>query len=394
MPRDQENSSWWQRLRAKLYLQVSDDLLDTYRLGNDRLYDGLDELEHERFMRQGTTRTVWDKPVQEQWESLCLWCALTTHTIANKILEQDTLSDPRTAGYLPPETANEALRLYQSAAEWLDRIPVPMGEIALLPAAPLVLDDVAVRLPVYRAALLDALEVLDASLSQFILDLQLKTDLTPLQSKVLKQLRRRHNTLTSEFKEVQLQAQTAHGQQDALRIVDPKIVDLYERLFTLGQLAVMPAVLLQKEELGKEAKEKTGENKPKLWVSKPWIISDPHIRHLLKKDPVAIEALHAFWQGLADPRQGISLYKEVEKLLASGAVHFAEDISGQLIGHDYRPPYSAVYKAMDIVKIADIDVQDGVPFVLSATGKEGNRYLTLEFDYFESHPLMVGKDLE
>lgn len=61
MPQDQQKASWWQRLRAALYLQVSDDLLDTYRLGSERLYDALDDLEHDRFMRRDTNRTAWEK---------------------------------------------------------------------------------------------------------------------------------------------------------------------------------------------------------------------------------------------------------------------------------------------------------------------------------------------
>lgn len=156
----------------------------------------------------------------------------------------------------------------------------------------------------------------------------------------------------------------------------------------------MPQLLLNTPSAKNRPAGKPEENPGKQleWIKAPWVISDPHIRHLLKKDARAREALSAFWDGLADPHQALSLYREVEKHVKEGGVGYATDDTGHLLGHDYRPPYSAVYAAINVEKIGDIPLTERLPFVLSATGAEGKREVTLEFNVFEPHPVMVSED--
>lgn len=108
-------------------------------------------------------------------------------------------------------------------------------EGALLPASALPLDAHALQPhPVNQNAVLRALETLDASLSQLILDLQAPAGLTERQERVVIDLRRKHADFTRRLTEVQVLAAPQPPSPETQALVSSRLFHLYEQLFELG----------------------------------------------------------------------------------------------------------------------------------------------------------------
>lgn len=361
------------RMRAKLAGEIATDTLDAYRAAGTSAYGLLVEAEQERAALE--TDDYWTVPEAKQTFFLASWNAFVLQSIADAFIEADFAFDPGTAGFVPPITAEQAMRFYAEVEHWLVRAgqartddryrldlhvpaelpewvevePCPMAHLhamltaerALREHAEIAVGDLRRRAPEKRRSALAKIESLLAAVQT-----------------------------TADYAD-QLHTQL-HGAKSASKglheRIERSIKDALEKAFLVGQLAAMPQL---------EESAPAGDRTPARRLPgpgergfDPWCLTDPQTRPRWQRDRQAQAAIDALWKNDPDPTRTLELKAAIDAALASGDVDYATDARGRRLGNYYCCPWSAVYVAKRPVKIGGKRLRPLQQFTLDVSAEE------------------------
>lgn len=386
------------RLRAKLAGEVAAGALDAYRSAGAGAYGLLVEAEQLRQQLQAEGRDGFSAEPATQAFLVCAWNAFALQTLGDEFVETDYRADPKTVGFVPPVTAEQALAFYDEVEHWLVRA----GQAKADPDYRLDLH-VPAELPRWAAAepcphehlmaMLAACRKLVEHAELALADLS-KGD-AGTQGPLLARLASELSALkaNAEYAE-QLHAQLHQNRanRELHERIERSIKEALERAFLLGQLAAMPGLVAASgETLGLNAERLPGPGEPGF---DPWCLTDPETRPRWQRDPQAQRAIETLWDYDPDPARTLETHAEIEAALAADAIVYATDARGRRLGNFYCCPWSSIYVVRKPVRIAGQRLRPMQQFTFDVSAEEiveggpfkrelllGNFQPTNEIDY-------------
>jgi hypothetical protein len=104
------------RLVAHLHGEVAADALEAYRRAGVGVYDLGDDLDRLRLEALVHHDGPWGAPPATKTALLCGWNARALQILGDQLLDADYRCEPRTVGFVVPETAEQALAYYAQVA--------------------------------------------------------------------------------------------------------------------------------------------------------------------------------------------------------------------------------------------------------------------------------------
>lgn len=109
------------RLAAVFHGEVGAATVEAYRRAGAAAYN--DQAEAERVCSELVLsgHSIWTAAPHEASQFLCTWNAFALQTLGDELVEADYRADPRTVGYLPRVTAEQAARFLSEVEHWSSR---------------------------------------------------------------------------------------------------------------------------------------------------------------------------------------------------------------------------------------------------------------------------------
>lgn len=329
---------------------------------------------------------------------VCSWNAFSLQTLGDEFVEADYGADPKTVGFLPPVTAEQALGFYDEVEHWLVRA----GQAKADPAYVLDLH-VPAELPAWAVAEPCPHEHLMAMLAacRKLLD-QAELAVAELHEGGPAEHKQPLARLASEFAAVKANAEYAeqlhaqlhqnHANRQLHERIERSIKDALERAYLVGQLAAMPELIgASGETFGLTPQVLPLPGQPGF---DPWCLTDPDTRAGWRLDRQAGQAIETLWDYDPEPRRTLSIHAEIDAAFAAGAIAYATDARGGRLGNFYCCPWSAIYVARRPVRIGDQRLRPMQQFTFDVSAEEiveggefkrelllGNFQPTSEIDY-------------
>jgi hypothetical protein len=109
------------RVVAYLHHEVAGDALAPYRSAGGPVYALAEELEQLRLGTLVDGGDPWRFPTPVQTARLCGWNALALQMLGDQMVDSDTEADPKTAGFVDPVLAEQAVVFYGQVPRWFSR---------------------------------------------------------------------------------------------------------------------------------------------------------------------------------------------------------------------------------------------------------------------------------
>lgn len=386
------------RLRAKLAGEVAAGALDGYRAAGATAYGLLVEAERTRQQLRADGRDGFSAEPATKAFLVCAWNAFLLQTLGDEFVETDYRADPKTVGFVPPVTAEQALAFYDEVEHWLVRarqakadpgfrldLHVPAELPPWAAAEPCPHEHLMAMLAACRK-LVEHAEIAVADLKQGAsgehgaLVARLESELSAVCS----------NAEYAEQLHAQLHEDRAN--RELHERIERSIKEALERGYLLGQLAAMPELL----EAGAETVGLQGKRLPRPGEPgfDPWRLTDPETRARWQRDRQAARAIETLWKYDPDPARTLEIEAEIEAALEAGAIDYATDAGGRRLGNFYCCPWSAIYVVRKPVRIAGQRLRPMQQFTYDVSAEEiveggtfkrelllGNFQPTSEVDY-------------
>lgn len=342
------------RLVAHLQGEVAADALEAYRRAGAGVYALNDELDRIRL----DAFVEGDGPYQAapavKTALLCGWNAFALQLLGDQLLEADYRSEPRTIGYVVPETAEQALAYYSQVAAWLSRamqaIHNPSYDLDASVPAPLPAWVDGPECPeTYLEGLLDGLHRLrvhaEAALGEFR---RTYGDGDP----------RALGAIEGTAAEASAAADYADGlgagDVDEVRTeVLGHARRAIERYHLLGQFLAMPHLATRPVPKASRPRPLHATRRlpgPGEKGFDRWCLTDPRIVKSPKRIRAANTSVEKMWGADPDPSKTLKVRTDIDAALHRDDI--AYDSS-----HYYECPWSAVYIAKRPVKIGVVNVE-------------------------------------
>lgn len=111
----------WDRVRAWFHFETPATLLQAYRRASPSVAEVMDLAQARRLECAIDGLLPWTMPPAVQAELLCAWNAFALQTLGDAILDADYDAGPRTRGFVPPRSAQQAQAFYAEVEAWLTR---------------------------------------------------------------------------------------------------------------------------------------------------------------------------------------------------------------------------------------------------------------------------------
>lgn len=342
----------WIRLNASLRGEVPATTLEAYRRAGQIVYTDLQAAET---LRSELTvgAGVWGATAAQQAQLLCTWNAFVAEVIAEEMLDADYTADPRTAGFLPPVTAQQVGLLFAQVEPWLSRARQaavnPAYDLAAEFALPADLPgwiEADPCPPAHLTAMLAAGRKIDEHTDAALADAQKGSEESHQPD--LDRLRQLHAEAHTALEYAAALFQPGASQQIHEAVEDALHRSL-EAQFHLGQLAAMPGLLQtyrrQKLVIPDPATLPGG---PRF---DPWSLTDPATRTHWQGDPKARTAIDSLWAYDPNPVATLTVQAQIDQALAAGDIVYAADDRGTRIGNFYCCPWPAIYEVRRPIRI-------------------------------------------
>jgi hypothetical protein len=355
------------RMAARLAGEVPSAVLEGFQRAGSEVYGLLDELEQRRLEWKVKDLDAWSVEPGAQIALVCAWNAFALQLLGDRLLEADYQASPRTVGYVPPVTAEQALAFYGQVAGWLGRarqaeasttyeldvdVPAPLppwSEVVPCPSA---------HLAAMRAALDQLHQHASAALVDFHLD--------PTDEERRRAQDRIHELLAT--------AESSAGYADRLwaPTVPPALHEEIERhaktaveaFYELGQLLAMPRLATRPRPNVSPAARSVRRPGPGEPAFDPWCLTDPGTRASWQQDPDAREAIAALWASDPDPDRTLGIQAAIDAAATQG------DIVASSPGHYYCCPWAPIYEVRRPVTIAGRDLRPIQQFTFDVSAEE------------------------
>jgi hypothetical protein len=393
--------------------EVGAAIVEAYRRAGAAAYNDQAEAERVRSELVLSGRSIWTAAPHEASQFLCTWNAFALQTLGDELVEADYRADPRTVGYLPRVTAEQAARFlgevehwsararraacdetYDVAAEitvpaplprWVEVEPCPRPHLdAMLAAgramrgrAEAALGDLAKAEPPEgmedgKARLFGLAAEADTAIS-FAESLWSPDAGPELHERVEESLRR---GIATYYHIGQL-------------LAAPMLMDRAPIAPDLAASAPLPPPR-SVSHVGLPFPGQPGSVPPALPDSAPraepgfdpWCLTDPVNRRLWQYDPTARQAIDLLWQYDPDPAATRYIQAEIDAAVAAGRLVIAGTIRSTA-NYFFRCPWSAIYLVYRPVVIAGQSLTPIQQFAFDVSaepmmeGKEFVRHLVI-----------------
>jgi hypothetical protein len=359
------------RLAAAMHGEVSASTVEAYRRAGAAAYQDMMDAEQLRASLTASGAGLWGASPAQASQLLCAWNAFALQTLGDEFVEADYRADPRTAGFLPPVTAEQAAAFLGEVEHWSSRARRAASDVGYDVAAEVALP---VPLPAWvkvepcpRAhldAMLAAARAMRGRAEAALADIARTAPPDGRQDAAA-----RLQGLAAEADSV-----VAYGEAlwspDADAEVHERAENSLRRgiasYFELGQLLAMPALL---DRPAISAIPVAGQPLPLPGQPgfDPWCLTDPHSRPRWQQDPAARRAVETLWRYDPDPAATLAIQSQIDAAVAAGSVSL-ETSRGQR--HYYCCPWSAIYQARQPVTIARHQLRPMQEFTLDVSAEE------------------------
>lgn len=361
------------RMRARLAGEIASDTLDAYRAAGAAAYGLLVEAEERRqALPAGDYRTVAGGL---EVFFACSWNAYALQMLGDGFVDADYEYEPKTAGFLPPVTAEQALRFYRDVEQWLVRArqsAAAGGDFELdlyVPAElPAWVEVEPCPMP-HLHAMLRASANLREHAEIALSDLERRSPGEPDQA-----LRKIRSVLaeatTSAGYAESLHSQLPHGEAASADLharIEASAQKAIEQAFLVGQLAAMPGLTSSDAVTIATGQRLPGPGEPGF---DPWVLTDPDTRASWKRDREAQRAIDNLWRNDPDPRATLEIQSQIDAARTVGAIDNAPGSGTRRLGHYYCCPWSPIYEAQRPVKIGDRRLRPGQQFTFDVSAEE------------------------
>ena len=359
------------RLAAAMHGEVSAATVEAYRRAGAAAYQDMMDAEQLRAALTASGTGLWAVSLGEASQLLCAWNAFALQTLGDELIEADYRADPRTRGFLPPVTAEQAAAFLGEVEHWSSRarraasdggydvtaeiaLPAPLpGWVKVEPCPQAHLDAMVAAARAMRGRV-------EAALADLI-----RVDPPDGRQDAAARLR----GMAAEADSV-----TAYGEALWSPGADAQVHERAENslrrgiaaYFELGQLLAMPALL---DRPAISAVPVAGQPLPLPGQPgfDPWCLTDPHSRPRWQQDPAARRAIDALWRYDPDPAATLAIQSQIDAAVAAGSV-VPETSHGQR--HYFCCPWSAIYQARRPVTIAGQPLRPMQEFTFDVSAEE------------------------
>jgi hypothetical protein len=359
------------RLAAALHGEVAASTVEALRTAGGAAYQDMMDAEQLRGSLAASVDGLWAASPGQSSQLLCTWNAFALQTLGDELVEADYRADPRTKGFLPPVTAEQATAFLGEVEHWSARArraaSDPGYNVTAEIVVPVPLPAWVVVEPCPRAhldAMLAAARAMRGRAEAALADLT--RTLPPAgQDEAVARLR----GMAAEADSV-----TGFGESlwspSANAEVHERVENSLRRgiaaYYQLGQLLAAPA-LLDRPEIS--AVPVAGHPLP--LPGQPgfdqWCLTDPHSRPRWQRDSAAQRAIAMLWRYDPDPAATLAIQSQIDSAVTAGSVT-SQTTSGQR--HYFCCPWSAIYQARKPVIIAGQHLRPMQEFTFDVSAEE------------------------
>lgn len=358
------------RLVARLGGEVSAEVLESYRRAGLGVYDLFTQAEARRAEAEGTPEHAPDEA--SRCFLLCAWNGFALQTIGDAFVDADYAAQPRTVGFVPPITKEQALAFYGDVEAWIGRgrqaeadpaFEMPIALPAELP--PFV--KVEPCPTEHLKAMLAAARTLRSHGETAILDAERVGGATPEQ---LASLRALLASAASAADYAERLYGDGGASQETHERIEASLQESLRSFYLAGQLAAMPELVGRRTipaSVTGAGRRLPGPGEPGFDA---WCLTDPRSRERWQRDRKARAAIDSLWELDPEPRATLDMQAEIDASLAAGFVAYATGRDGRRLGNYFCCPWSAVYETTQAVTIAGRRLRSGQQFVADVSAEE------------------------
>jgi hypothetical protein len=367
----QERPGLVTRLAAALHGEVAATTVEAYRRAGAAAYQDFMDAEQLRAALAATGGGLWAAGPGQASQLLCAWNAFALQTLGDEFVEADYRADPRTKGFLPPVTAEQAAGFLGEVEHWsalARRAGNDPGyditaEVALPVALPAWVKVEPCPQP-HMDAMLAAARAMRGRAEAALADL---TRTAPPAGKETTVSRLRgmaaEADATVTFGESlyapHAEAAVHERTENSLR---RGIASYYE----LGQLLAMPALLDRPAVSAVPVSAK-----PLPLPGQPgfdrWCLTDARSRPRWQRDPEARRAIDTLWRYDPDPAATVAIQSQIDAAVAAGQL--ATDTPRGHFNYNCCP-WSTVYLVRQPVIIAYQQLRPMQEFIFDVSAEE------------------------
>lgn len=360
------------RVRATLRGEVLADTLEAYRRAGTTVVDVFLEAEQRRSALSAEGTDLWSAPPGTQALLLCTWNAFALQTLGDALLDADYAADPKTVGYVPPVTAEQALAFYAEVEPWLARARQAQDDdgFRLDVHVPAQLPPWAETEPCPREHLLAMLAAM-ATLSEHA-ELAVADAQRSAGTEHAEDVRRLREALTgavtaADYAQALL---TERASPQLHERIEEHVEPALEAAHRVGQLAATPRLIAGADSLPALVAGAGSLPAPGQPGFDPWRLTDPESRSRWQRDPQARRAVQSLWDLDPDPRRTLEIQAQIEQAADRGYIERATDRRGRRLGNYYCCPWAAVYRARRPVSIGGRRLRTLEQFTFDVSAEE------------------------
>lgn len=362
------------RLAAAMHGEVAATTVEAYRRAGATAYQDLldaDQLRKELALADGN---IWTARPAQSSQLVCAWNAFVLQSLGDQLIEADYQADPRTVGYLPPVTAEQAAAFLGEVEHWsaLARRAAsdPGFDVSAVVALPAELPGwVEVEPCPYQhlTAMLAAGRAMRDRAQAALSDLA-STEPPADRTAAAARLR----GMAAEADTVMSYGESMWGPQVPADVHE-RIENSLKRAITayhlLGQLLAMPHLL---DEPAVAVASVTGPRLPLPGQPgfDPWCLTDPNTRSHWQADPAARRTIDLLWRYDPDPAATLTIQSQIDAAADAGALAVGRTADGRSAGNYYCCPWSAIYLARRPVTINGQRLRAGQEFTYDVSAEE------------------------
>ncbi|MEV5571861.1 hypothetical protein AB0L06_17580 [Spirillospora sp. NPDC052269] len=318
---------------------------------------------------------------------LCSWNAFVLQSIGENLLDADYAADPRTAGYVPPVTHTQVTACFDQVEPWTSRARQAAGNpgfdvvgVVRLPAA---LPDWAEAEPRPLPHLRGMLEAVR------IIRMHAEVALGALEASV--QDTEEHRSDLRRLHQLAAEGATAADYADGLLNAahEPRLHEAVEQrlrcaldcFHRLGQLTAMPTLIARHGTVKADARGNRLPIRelptPDSSAFDPWCLTAPQARPRWRKNPQAQRSIEELWEFDPAPVTTLRIQDEIDAARRGGAIDYARDKTGGLLGSYFACPWGAVYTVRRPVTINGRRLRLGQQFTYAVNAdkiREGGEF--------------------
>jgi hypothetical protein len=359
------------RLAAAMHGEVSATTVEAYRRAGATAYQDILDADQVRADLAASGAGQWGANPTQASQLLCAWNAFALQTLGEELIDADYRADPRTVGFLPPATAEQAAAFLGEVEHWSSRARRaardPRYDVTAECTLPSPLPSWVKGKPLPQShlkAMMAAAQAMRGHAEAALADL-IRVDPPSGKQDAVARLRGMAGDADSI---------AAYGEAlwspDAGPKVHEQALDSLRRgiyaYFELGQLLAMPA-LLDRPEVTVVPVNGQPLPLPGQPGFNPWCLTDSYTRAHWQQDPDARRAITMLWRSDPDPAATLAIQSQINAAVAAKLVS-VETMRGHR--QYFSCPWSTIYQALEPVSIAGHELWQFQEFAFEVSAEE------------------------